>query len=117
MKNNVVVSFLAALLLSGCASVNDLRSQVPYASFHTSAATKVVAMCIRDAWQNQKIGGAPGGGDMQETGSGYAIAAPSFANPIELVDIHNDGQIQMFVSSGTFKWRKDLRASAIKGCL
>lgn len=112
------LSLLVVLfIISSCASVNDLRGETPYAEYKTHRVAREIAECIRDAWQNQKIGGAPGGGDMQETVSGYAIAAPSFANPIELVDIHNDGQIKMFVSSGTFKWRKDLRASAIKGCL
>lgn len=94
MKAIIAVAALA--LLAGCASIGELRGGEPYATLHTTKAPQAVAECIRDAWQNQKMGLQATGATIQRTGDVVTVIASMGGPPLEVADIATDGTIKIY---------------------
>ena len=80
-----------ALLLTGCASVTDLRGGTPIASWDSAKPAQAVAECIRDSWQNQRIGLEANGATLQTTGNLFTVVSPPGGVPAEVADIQTAG--------------------------
>lgn len=113
-RGSVVV--VAALVLGGCASVEELRQRAPEGTFATAKPAESVAECIRDGWESQKFGGAAYPVASQKSGDRYTVVSPNNGAPIELADVEA-GHVSYFVSGGVFAARKARRLEALQRCL
>lgn len=82
----ILMAALGVVVLTGCASVGDTRSNPPLLELHTAKQPKQAAECVRDAWQNTTVLGASVGGVLQSSGERYSVLAPDVQAPLHLVD-------------------------------
>ena len=117
MKRIVIVVAVMALLV-GCASVSELRMGEPYASLSTTKAPQATAECIRDAWQDQRIGIEANGAVMQRSGNTITVISPASGIPQEIADISAKGQVSFYVQKSlNIGHRERDRAQAIRTCI
>lgn len=90
------LTMAAVVLLTGCASVGELRAGIPYATLHTTKAPQAVAECIRDAWQDQKLGLTTLGSTIQRSGDNYTVISSIGGPPQQMADIRADGRVDIY---------------------
>ncbi len=108
---------LLALLVAGCATMDEMREDKLYASYTTSKPAKQVAECIRDEWMRKKYVGSPMSAVLQESPDRYTVTSPGVGSPVEFVDVLKDGHIKQYTMTAIFKGRKELMANAVTTCL
>ena len=82
-----LIGVLGVVVLAGCASVADTRSNPPLLTLTSQRSAQAVAECIRDSWQSTTVLGVSIGGILQTSGSRYSILAPDAQAPLHLVDV------------------------------
>lgn len=108
---------LIALLVAGCATMDEMREDKLYASYTTSKPVKQVAECIRDEWMRQKYVGSPMSAVLQESSGKYTIVSPGVGHAVEFVDVLVDGHVNQYTMTAILKSRKELMAKTINACL
>lgn len=83
----ILIAAVVGVMLAGCSSVADTRSNPPLLSLKSSKPAGVVAECIRDGWQGTTVLGAGIGGIMQSSGNRFTVMAPDAQSPLHLVDV------------------------------
>lgn len=115
------VLWTGVLLLAGCASVTDLRNGAPIASWDSAKPAQPVAECIRDAWQNQRIGLEANGATLQTTGTLLTVVSPPGGVPAEVADIQasSTGSKVAIYAQGSLDLggRKSKRMDAAHKCI
>jgi len=72
--------------IAGCTSVGEMRSAQPMATFTSEKSPQDVASCIRDEWNEVRIGGSLWKATMEPRGAGYQVST-SEGVPSEFVDV------------------------------
>lgn len=107
-----------ALLLTGCASMNEKRVQGPSIAFRSGKDVTTLAECVLEGWQNQSLAGAHYDASLQPfTGGGKTVVT---VGQVEFADFVKDGggsQVKVYFQSGLMDWRKNRRIDAVKSCL
>lgn len=75
------------VLLAGCATTNDIRTNPPLVKVSSNKPAKSVAECIRDGWQGASLIGGSVGGVLQTSGERYSVIAPNPESPWHVVDV------------------------------
>lgn len=113
---HLIVIFLFASTLLGCATPAELRKQAPVLELKSPKLSKSVAICISEKWEGM---GAFGGAitvNMRITKTGYVVSLPINTQTGMLVDIDDAG------TGSTTKYYKGLVmlegsfVQAIKDC-
>ncbi|EIJ9085344.1 hypothetical protein I9Y19_005480 [Citrobacter freundii] len=112
MKKAVIWTLL---LLSGCSSMQDLRSEAPSNSYKSSKQVDIIANCILTGWQqqSQKYGSV----FIQPYENGKTVYTQS---QLEMADINRDGElttIEFRHQGGLFSYRLNSRTGVIEQCL
>jgi hypothetical protein len=114
----ILISALAAVLLSGCASVADTRSNPPLLTLDSKKPARQVAECIRDSWQSTTVLGASVGGILQSSGDRYSVLAPDAQAPLHLVDVEpsNGGSVVRYHFYRTWQSPLERVTDAVSAC-
>lgn len=115
----ILIAAAALMVMGGCASVGDTRSNPPLLELQSSKTPRAVAECIRDTWQNTTVLGASIGGVLQTSGNRYSVLAPDAQSPLHLVDIIPSGKGSLIKYHFYRTWQSPLdRVTAgVKGCI
>lgn len=80
------------LLIGGCATPAEMRTQMPVFEVQSLLPSKVVAICITDKWENSGFLGLTVPVHMRQTTTGYMVSIRDAFNTTSLlVDIEDFG--------------------------
>lgn len=112
------IGLLLAMLLTGCASMNEKRADGPSITFRSGKDVTTLSECVLEGWQNQSLAGAHYDVSIQPfTGGGKTVVT---AGQVEFADFVTDGtgtQAKVYFQSGLMDWRKNRRIDALKSCI
>ncbi|WP_261111004.1 hypothetical protein [Serratia entomophila] len=106
---------IAALLISGCSSMSDMRNSPPASSFTSSKDAKSVSECILFGWQEKSS--RYGDVFIQPYSNGYTVFSPSNIEIADILNLSGKTKIEYRHQSGVFSYRRDDRVNKIKGCI
>lgn len=107
--------FIPLLLLAGCASPSELRTQPPDLVAQTSRPPQAVAACITDAWDHIKVLGLNAEYSMRPLDNGLSLLIGNgTGQPSLLVDIR-PGSLKGYTGSMGIMRGDDFLAAA-RGC-
>lgn len=108
-----LTALCVALLLTGCASVQDMRNQPPVLTLKSTNSPRQNAICIADDW-DRVLGHAMA--QMRENRAGYQIHMMCDTGynciVIDITPQDNGSNLTMY---GQTLWMKDFQA-AVKSC-
>lgn len=110
---------IALVLMAGCASVADTRSNPPLLTLYSQKPARDLAECIRDRWQSTTVMGASIGGILQSSGDRYSVLAPDAQAPLHLVDVEpsKGGSTVQYHFYRTWQSPLDRVTDAVKACV
>ena len=111
----IALGFLA-VLLSSCAGVNDLVSDKSSGELLSHMGAEAGAECVRDAWQEQRIGASKETVGNQKKGDDFLVISPAGPTPVEVVVVKptmNGSHMAMYTRNFM---RKTKRLSAMQSC-
>ena len=78
----ILIGVMAVLILAGCVSPSDLKTNKPTLSSVTSKEPKQYALCVLPRWQDARSEAS-----MSETESGYRLVVGEFQLTDELLEV------------------------------
>lgn len=112
MKNKCLL--LAVVVLSGCASINEMRAEPPYYTAVSEKNAKDTAECILFGWQNNSF--RYGDVYIQPYNNGYTVYSSSSLEVADVVPKNNMTEIKFYHQGGLFKPRINDRINYINSC-
>lgn len=96
MKYRLLLVVLVVLVLAGCSTTPQrLRAGSPHSVHSSNKDSKVIAMCIADAWENTRVIGSSPTVNWRETPAGYTVSMQMGGKLHYLADVENREQVSM----------------------
>lgn len=114
----ILIGALAITVLSGCASISEMRAKPPEQYFHSGKTVDALSECILFGWQNQSLAGAHYDANLQpRPGGGKSVVAQGQVEFVDVFPASDGAEIRLYVQPGTMSWRVNRRTDAIRSCL
>lgn len=108
---------LAALVLTGCASVSEMRQSGPAKEYQTDKNAKSVSECILTGWQDNSSGMFNYGESfIQPYGDGYSVYSDGHNETADIQTVSGKTNIKFYHRGGLFDKRLNARTSVIDRC-
>jgi len=89
MFKKPLLLFFSTVLLTACATPEQMRQQTPFLSLKSSKSAKDVAICISSKWENLGIFRMSVPVNMRPTETGYVISISFTPTTDYLIDVTN----------------------------
>ncbi|WP_330208967.1 lipoprotein [Pseudomonas sp. Z13] len=105
----ILIAAVAVVMLAGCSTPNDLKSNKPTISSSSSKAPKQYALCVFPKWQEERSTST-----MSETEDGYRLIVATDMMTDEVLEIVKSGNGSRVALYQRMPWAKMVGRGAIE---